>query len=400
MDEPLNSPLVNTATPPDFGSSFIDAFKASGIEDAASADESANSAKPLTEEPKLKQQQNVKPAAKNADDAKLTKAEKDIERMFGTKRQPEAAADVPTSTDADSEIPETIKSTKAADAFRKIKEEKAQLAKQLEELKAGKSTNPDYDAQLKALQEERDALSERVRLLDVERHPEFIKKYEGKINSVFESVKSLVGSDGERLVGLLKSPESDYRNSQIDDIVEGLSPAKKAKLGALIVKYDEISSERAAEISEAKSDYDAIISRYQQDNEEGTKAALEQASKTWQKVSENARALEIFEPRENDEEWNSELNQRLSLAQQIFNGENSEEDLAKAALWAAAAPKYRELLYAQVEVNKRLQAELAKYRGSEPGVTSKATSGGARPANTNAAKSEDFVASVMKSLGR
>ena len=323
MDEPLNSPLVNTSTPPDFGSSFIDAFKASGLEDAASADESASSAKPLTEEPKLKQQQNVKPAAKNADDAKLTKAEKDIERMFGTKKQQQPEADAaPTSTDADSEIPETIKSTKAADAFRKIKEEKAQLAKQLEELKAGKSTNPDYDAQLKALQEERDALSERVRLLDVERHPEFIKKYEGKINGVFESVKSLVGSDGERLIGLLKSPESDYRNSQIDDIVEGLSPAKKAKLGALIVKYDEINGERAAEISEAKSDYDAIISKYQQDNEEGTKAALEQASKTWAKVSENARALEIFEPRENDEEWNSELNQRLSLAQQIFNLKN------------------------------------------------------------------------------
>lgn len=401
MDEPLNSPLVNTATPPDFGSSFIDAFKASGLEDAASANESASSAKPLTEEPKLKQQQNVKPAAKTTDDAKLTKAEKDIERMFGAKKQqqPEAEA-APTSTDADSEIPETIKSTKAADAFRKIKEEKAQLAKQLEELKAGKSTNPNFEAQLKALQEERDALSERVRLLDVERHPEFVKKYEGKINGVFDSVKNLVGSDGERLVGLLKSPESDYRNSQIDDIVEGLSPAKKAKLGALIVKYEEINGERAAEISEAKSDYDAIISRYQQENEEGTKAALEQASKTWQKVSDSARALEIFEPRENDEEWNSELNQRLSLAQQIFNGENSEEDLAKAALWAAAAPKYRELLYAQVEVNKRLQAELSKYRGSEPGVTSKATNPGFKTANTNAAKSEDFVASVMKSLGR
>lgn len=400
MDEPLNSPLVNTATPPDFGSSFIDAFKASGLEDAASADESASSAKPLTEEPKLKQQQNVKPAAKTTDDAKLTKAEKDIERMFGTKKQQPEAEAAPTSTDADSEIPETIKSTKAADAFRKIKEEKAQLAKQLEDLKAGKSTNPNFEAQLKALQEERDALSERVRLLDVERHPEFVKKYEGKINGVFDSVKNLVGSDGERLVGLLKSPESDYRNSQIDDIVEGLSPAKKAKLGALIVKYEEINGERAAEISEAKQDYDAIISRYQQENEEGTKAALEQASKTWQKVSENARALEIFEPRENDEEWNSELNQRLSLAQQIFNGENSEEDLAKAALWAAAAPKYRELLYAQVEVNKRLQAELSKYRGSEPGVTSKATNPGFKTANTNAAKSEDFVASVMKSLGR
>ena len=394
MEEPLNSPLVNAAQPPDFGSSFIDAFKASGIDDAASADESANSASQVTEEPKATKQKPTK----STDASKLSKAEMDIERMFGTKKQ--QADSAPTSTDADSDIPETIKSTKAADAFRKIKEEKALLAKQLDELKSGKTANPNYEAQLKTLQEERDALSERVRILDVERHPEFVKKYEGKISGVFDSVKNLVGSDGERLVGLLKSPESDYRNSQIDDIVEGLSPSKKAKLGALIVKYDEINGERASEISEAKSDYDAIISKYQQDNEEGTKAALESATKTWAKVSENARALEIFEPREGDEEWNGELNQRLSLAQQIFNGENSEEDLAKAALWAAAAPKYRELLYAQVEVNKRLQAELSKFRGSEPGVTSKATGGGSRPASTNAAKSEDFVASVMKSLGR
>jgi hypothetical protein len=393
MEEPLNSPLTNSGTTPDFGSSFIDAFKASGIDDAALADESANSASQITEEPKATKQKPIKPT----DASKLSKAEMDIERMFGTKKQ---QAEAPTSTDADSDIPETIKSTKAADAFRKIKEEKALLAKQLDELKSGKTANPNYEAQLKTLQEERDALSERVRILDVERHPEFVKKYEGKISGVFDSVKNLVGTDGERLVSLLKSPDSDYRNSQIDDIVEGLSPSKKAKLGALIVKYDEINGERASEISEAKADYDAVISKYQQDNEEGTKAALESATKTWAKVSENARALEIFEPREGDDEWNTELNGRLSLAQQIFNGENSEEDLAKAALWAAAAPKYRELLYAQVEVNKRLQAELSKYRGSEPGVSSRATTGGSRPASTNAAKSEDFVASVMKSLGR
>jgi hypothetical protein len=392
MDVPLNSPLTNPASQPDFGNSILDAFNRMGAE----ADEGIST--PVTEEPK-KAATPKAVAETTKPTSGASKSEKDIERLFGSSKK-QAAAEVPTSTDADSDIPETIKSTKAADAFRKIKEEKAQLAKQLDELKAGKTANPNFESQLKTLQEERDALSERVRLLDIERHPEFVKKYEGKINGVFESVKGLVGTDGERLVGLLKSPESDYRNSQIDDIVDGLSPSKKAKLGALIVRYDEINGEKAAEMSEAKSDYDAIISKYQQDNEQGTKAALESASKTWAKVSENARALEIFEPREGDEEWNGELNQRLSLAQQIFNGENSEEDLAKAALWAAAAPKYRELLYSQVEVNKRLQAELAKYRGSEPGVSSKATNPGFKSANVNNAKSEDFVASVLKSLGR
>ena len=389
MEEPLNSPVIHSAQPPDFGNSFIDAFKANTLDDAASADESANSATQVTEEPKQKKSSTQK----SESNTKLSRSEMDIEQMFTSKQK------APDPVD-DSDIPETIKSTKAADAFRKIKEEKAQLSKQLEEFKAGKSLSSNSEAQLKTLQEERDALSERVRLLDIERHPEFVKKYEGKITGVFESMKTLVGTDGDRLVGLLKSPENDYRNSQIDDIVENLSSAKRAKLGALIVKYDEINGEKSAEMSEAKADYDSIISKYQQDNETNTRAALESANKTWTKVSENARALEIFEPRENDEEWNKELTGRLSLAQQIFNGENSEEDLAKAALWAAAAPKYRELLYSQVEVNKRLKAELAKLRGSEPGVSSRATNPGFKSANTNSAKSEDFVANVMKSLGR
>lgn len=394
MEEPLNSPVIHSAQTPDFGNSFIDAFKANTLDDAASADESANSATQVTEEPKQKKSSTPKPES----NTKLSRSEMDIEQMFTSKQKAPATED--SSATDDSGIPESIKSTKAADAFRKIKEEKAQLSKQLEEFKAGKSLSSNSEAQLKTLQEERDALSERVRLLDIERHPEFVKKYEGKITGVFESMKSVVGTDGDRLVGLLKSPENDYRNSQIDDIVEGLSPSKKAKLGALIVKYDEINGEKSAEMSEAKADYDSIISKYQQENEQGTRAALESANKTWTKVSENARALEIFEPRENDEEWNKELTGRLSLAQQIFNGENSEEDLAKAALWAAAAPKYRELLYSQVEVNKRLKAELAKLRGSEPGVSSKATNPGFKSANTNSAKSEDFVANVMKSLGR
>lgn len=394
MEEPLNSPVIHSAQTPDFGNSFIDAFKANTLDDAASADESANSASQVTEEPKQKKSSTPKSDA----NTKLSRSEMDIEQMFTSKQKTPATED--SSATDDSGIPESIKSTKAADAFRKIKEEKAQLSKQLEEFKAGKSLSSNSEAQLKTLQEERDALSERVRLLDIERHPEFVKKYEGKITGVFESMKTLVGTDGDRLVGLLKSPENDYRNSQIDDIVENLSSAKRAKLGALIVKYDEINGEKSAEMSEAKADYDSIISKYQQENEQGTRAALESANKTWTKVSENARALEIFEPRENDEEWNTELNGRLSLAQQIFNGENSEEDLAKAALWAAAAPKYRELLYSQVEVNKRLKAELAKLRGSEPGVSSRATNPGFKSANTNSAKSEDFVANVMKSLGR
>lgn len=156
---------------PDFGSSFIDAFKSEGgLQDIAAGSEGGDSIEPI-EKPKT--------------NPKLSRAEKDVERLFSVK---EAAVTEDSSATKDSDIPQSIKSTKAADAFRKIKEEKAQLSKQLDELKLAKTSDQDLDSKFKTLQEERDTLSERVRLLDIERHPNFVKKYESKITGVFDSM--------------------------------------------------------------------------------------------------------------------------------------------------------------------------------------------------------------------
>jgi len=175
MEEPLNSPVVHSAQPPDFGSSFIDAFKASGLEDIAVADGVASEIK---EEPKAKKQSPPSADSKKSNSQeKLSRAEMDIDQMFKPKEK---------AVEIDSDIPESIKSTKAADAFRKIKEEKAQLSKQLDDLKAGKVSDTEVESKFKTLQSERDALSERVRLLDIERHPDFVKKYESKITGVFD----------------------------------------------------------------------------------------------------------------------------------------------------------------------------------------------------------------------
>ena len=113
MEEPLNSPVIHSAQPPDFGSSFIDAFKTAGLDDIAVVDGAASQ---VVEEPKAKK--TAEP------DAKLSRAEMDIDQMFKPKEK---------AVEIDSDIPESIKSTKAADAFRKIKEEKAQLSKQIDE---------------------------------------------------------------------------------------------------------------------------------------------------------------------------------------------------------------------------------------------------------------------------
>lgn len=304
-------------------------------------------------------------------------------------KPPAAVAQPPTG-----DVPEAIKSTKAAEAFNKIKAERDSKMRELEDLR--KTVDPDLPEKLKKSEADREELSSRLKLLDIERHPDFIKKYDDRITTVETSVKSLVGTDGDKLVSLLKSPRSEFRDHQIDEIVETLTPAKKATLGSWLVRYEEINSEKAGEIDQAKKNYAEVAARYKAQQTEGTKEAINRSSQVWDSVVESAKELEVFNSKEGDDAWNTELTQRRELAKQIFSGKNSEEDLAKAALWAAAAPKYRELLFAQMELNTRLQDQVNKLSSSGPSVNNRGTASKAMAGP----QSEDFIAGVMKSLGR
>lgn len=379
MDEPINSPVVHGDKAPEFGNSILDAFKRLESKEAA------------TKEPEAAQKQQTQPKEepKTAPAKPETAPEPKKNPLDITKRE--------EPKQADPEVPKTIKSTKAADDFKAIKSERDALAKQIEELKKTPQAN-DFEAKLKALQEERDQYSERLKILDIERHPDFVKKYEAKLGQINESIRSVVGSDAAKLESLIKQPDSDYRNQQIDEIVESLTPAKRAKLGALLVQQEQLDQERRGEIEEAKKNYEQIVSKYKQDATQRDQLAIQQAEATWSNVSKLASELEVFQPVEGDPESAKQVAASLQLAKDIFNGNNSEEDLAKAAIWAAAAPKYREALYAQLELNKRLQAELAKFKGAQPGVASQATN--TKPVATNApdAKSDSFIQSVMSKI--
>jgi len=101
--------------------------------------------------------------------------------------------------------------------------------------------------------------------------------------------------------------------------------------------------------------------------------ALNDTHKLFDGVADEASKLEIFAPRENDSDWNSEVKERVDLARTIFSGENDPKELARASLWAAAAPKYRELLISQIELNRRLRLQLKDQGGATPSVS---TAGG------------------------
>jgi len=341
------------------------------------------------------QEEKPKTAAKTSQPAPVTDPKPAATKIDTTKAPDFTKAEVPATVSDD--VPASIKSTKAAEEFKKLKAERDAVRQELETLKKAPAVNEEYATRLRTIEEEKKALSEQLRLLDIERHPEFQQKYNSRIEATHELIKVSAGETGELLSKLLRVPQNETRDAQIDRIISELPPSKQAKVGALMARIDEISTDRTKELNDAKTRYESVIQLRQQEANQQAEASKQASERTWSTIKESARALEVFEPKEGDESWNSEVNDRVELARRIFNGENDEADLAKAALWAAAAPKYRELLHAQMALNGKLQSELNKLRNSEAKVSTSTEPGRKAPVNDGPdAGANDFVKQFMK----
>ena len=278
------------------------------------------------------------------------------------KAEPEAKAEPEPEVQVEPE-----KKSRSADDFKLLKTQRDTAKSEVDTLKAeildlkSKVDSGDIDS----LRQERDDLSKRLRAASVERHPEFEKYYTNKLNGIYSRAKSTAGGEeGERMVQILKMDNSSYRDSQMEDLFSELTTSKQAQLGALIAQADEVRGERTAQLENADSAYETL----QQQQNAKHEQMMNESRQTFNEVAERAGVLEVYQKREGDDAWNAEVDARMDLARNGFLGQSDENQLAMLALWGAAGEKYRELLATQIELNRRLQAQVDGVQGSNPSV--------------------------------
>jgi len=292
------------------------------------------------------------------------------------------------------EVPEAepaVKESRSAKDFKVIKDERDNYRRELEsarqELTSAKAA--DQSTVLAQLKTERDDLSTRLKAASLERHPDFQNYYQSKIDSVLAQIKSAAGDEnGEQAAQIATMPDSEWRTASMEEIFANLPASQQARMGALLTRVDELNAEKATQLQQAEAAYEQMNSQQDAQRAETIKASESVMSDA---VTE-ARALEVFQMREGDDDWNTGVNARLETANNVFLGENDEPALARASLWAAAAPKYRELLGAQIEVNRRLQAQLKELQGATPSVD-------AETASSTPAEEKDFITTFMEAQG-
>lgn len=211
-------------------------------------------------------------------------------------------------------------------------------------------------------------LSEKLKLLDIEQHPQFQKHFGERFNAVFAAAKQIGGPEqGEKIAALLKLPDSDYKTAQLDAITESLSPSKKSMMGALLMKYEEVSGERNSELSKAKENYAAYTSRVQEAQKRQQEQAKAQAERAFEEQLQAAQKdLPVFQKRDGDEAWNKQVDSAIQTARNIYTGNMPLPDLARASQWSAAGPLLAQDAHAKGKEIETLKAEITRLKGALP----------------------------------
>lgn len=246
---------------------------------------------------------------------------------------------------------------------KQIKEMEAKLAS------ASNSVDP---KELDVLKKERDELSERLRLTAVERHPDFQRHFDSKINAQLELAKRIVGPEkADAAIRLLKSEDGAWKDQQIEELVADLPPLKQSQIGGVLNALAEINTNKAGVLSNAKEHYDKLMGEQKAQEKQRVATFQKAFSDALTKAQDPKDGIVVFQKREGDEAWNQGVEQRIKAATELLSGQPNPGQIVEAALNAVSFSAVLEHAKAIHTENQTLRAQIAELSKASPKIEGK-----------------------------
>lgn len=214
----------------------------------------------------------------------------------------------------------------------------------------------------------RETLTERNHALerfDVEHSPLFKEK----VLEPEESVRNRLAKQDlqPNEIAALLSGNITHREQILEN--PRISSYRKGQIIQLLDKWDEVQDTRQQMVSNGKKSLEDYA-RQQAETESNRKAQfIREAQQVYEDESAQLMGkLEPFVEIPDNKEWNDAVAQRKTWAKALYSGAIDRQTLARAAMWAAAGPVYRELLGMALSRVQELNTAVEKMRGVQPTV--------------------------------
>lgn len=209
------------------------------------------------------------------------------------------------------------------------------------------------------LKKERDEFFEDVRLIRTEKDPEFVAKFTAQREGVIKNLKFSVGGTGfEKIDKLLAEPASPYRDERIEQAMDGWKDATKARVHAAIATLDQVEFSRSAEAAQRAASWEsrqANAYRESEQRREHQQAQIQQIFENQLAQWQDPQNGMPYYQKTGDPRQDAVVDANVGLARQILAGNQTPEQLARYAMWAASAQR----IYQQ---NEALMVELQKFQ--------------------------------------
>ncbi len=353
----LEPPPFNPAVDPDFAKRFEDSLAKDDAVRAATDAAKTNHPPPTAPSTTPSVDPQPKPPA-------ATPLESKEPVQAPTETPPSAIPDVKRSKTPQENLVELRKRAEGAEKTLK------DLQTQLEAAKTGGS-------EAEKLRKENEELHNRFAVLDLSMDPKFQAHYDGQINPALEEAKELAGPEhAEAVEAALKMPIGPQRYKMLADLYTDLEPWQAERLKEINHQVVVLERERTQWLGKAKETRANIMAQQQEQFKTLVTQAMTTLDQQLAKAADTEHGFMGFIPGDQNK---ADVEKNVSLAKAIFTHQLPVEDMAKAAIWAAAAPEFLKQLSEREAEVASLKETIEKLKGATPspggGASGEAPSG-------------------------
>lgn len=276
----------------------------------------------------------------------------------------------------------------------------SEAAKLRAELAAAKALleNNEWKTKAELVSKEKEDLSKRLMEASLERHPKFQAHYNGQFSAIGDTIKRIMpGEVGEKLAKAAANGtiEDMINDPTMEEAMASLPVSKSTIVGSALNKAIELHKERQAALANPATHLEDASKVETARRQEW----MNQANSTFESVKQKAMDfLPVFQRREGDNEWNTAVETDLKNANEVFTsistGQIGVDELSKVVLWGQAAPKLLETVQVQTSMIAKLNEQIQKLEGAQPGVGSKSAT------TTTSSAPKTFMEAVTENLRR
>ena len=275
--------------------------------------------------------------------------------------------------DDDYEPPEVKGDTKAAHAWKSVKQERKQLRDKVKELEAALESKPRPEEQrspeeVETLRKQVETLEQKLGEYDLASTSSFKQQYEQPLTQVVKRGANILvrsGKSAEEASSVMaKITDPTLTLDQIQDVIADEPIAVQGALMTAVSEFGELAERRAEALKHWNETKAALKDQETRETEVKLAQDVDQATQTaLQKVLEEGNWM--YASGDNPE-WNAQVQERVTAAKGILRT-GSREELVKYVLEGIAAHPLRQMFEETYQLAESRKAELDKVVGRQPG---------------------------------